>query len=270
MASASVSWPAAGGEGAAEQVVGFHLPPGAGGGGSGPALPRRARHRLHPGRPDAEHRVGARHASVLLARNSLSAALAGVLVRHCVSLRRRFDARRAASLGPTLRRHRQPALPPHAAARLRTTPSVPQRARVSPVEAVRKAVACRGRGVPASSRHARGGGDRRVAAPFGGVQACRGVHRRGDQHRVRHPRFPQPDRHLGADEADRLRGFLASAAARREAWRRKFDSEPTMRAAEPNRGHRAVARLVGRARLRRWSRRTSTGCTNHPASRMSR
>jgi NAD-dependent deacetylase len=38
--------------------------------------------------------------------------------------------------------------------------------------------------------------------------------------------------------------FLASAAVRREAWRRKFASEPTMRAAEPNRGHRAVARLV--------------------------
>ncbi len=43
--------------------------------------------------------------------------------------------------------------------------------------------------------------------------------------------------------------FIASADARREAWRRKFDSEPTMRAAAPNRGHRAVARLVrsGRA-----------------------
>ena len=38
--------------------------------------------------------------------------------------------------------------------------------------------------------------------------------------------------------------FVSSAAARREAWRRKFDSEPVMRAAEPNRGHRAVARLV--------------------------
>jgi NAD-dependent protein deacetylase/lipoamidase len=38
--------------------------------------------------------------------------------------------------------------------------------------------------------------------------------------------------------------FLASAAARREAWRRRFEGEPTMRAAAPNRGHRAVARLV--------------------------
>ena len=41
-----------------------------------------------------------------------------------------------------------------------------------------------------------------------------------------------------------FRDFVASADARREAWRRKFDSEPTMRAAAPNRGHRAVARLV--------------------------
>jgi NAD-dependent deacetylase len=38
--------------------------------------------------------------------------------------------------------------------------------------------------------------------------------------------------------------YVASAAARREAWRRKFAGEPVMRAAEPNRGHRAVARLV--------------------------
>jgi NAD-dependent deacetylase len=38
--------------------------------------------------------------------------------------------------------------------------------------------------------------------------------------------------------------FISSAAARREAWRRKFANEPVMRAAEPNRGHRAVARLV--------------------------
>src|SRR4051794_11485324 len=38
--------------------------------------------------------------------------------------------------------------------------------------------------------------------------------------------------------------FVASAAARREAWRRRFESDATLRAAEPNRGHRAVARLV--------------------------
>jgi NAD-dependent deacetylase len=38
--------------------------------------------------------------------------------------------------------------------------------------------------------------------------------------------------------------FVSSAEMRREAWRRRFASDPVMRAAEPNRGHRAVARLV--------------------------
>jgi NAD-dependent deacetylase len=40
--------------------------------------------------------------------------------------------------------------------------------------------------------------------------------------------------------------FLASAEARRETWRRRFAMEETFRAAEPNRGHRAVAALVRR------------------------
>lgn len=38
--------------------------------------------------------------------------------------------------------------------------------------------------------------------------------------------------------------FVASEAARVEAWRRKFASDPVMQAAAPNRGHRAVAKLV--------------------------
>jgi NAD-dependent deacetylase len=40
--------------------------------------------------------------------------------------------------------------------------------------------------------------------------------------------------------------FLASEEARREAWRRKMIADREMRAAEPNRGHRAVAELVSR------------------------
>ncbi len=40
--------------------------------------------------------------------------------------------------------------------------------------------------------------------------------------------------------------FVRSKEARREAWRRKFATDVTMRAAEPNRGHRAVANLVRR------------------------
>jgi NAD-dependent deacetylase len=40
--------------------------------------------------------------------------------------------------------------------------------------------------------------------------------------------------------------FVASEAMRREAWRRRFAADPMMRAARPNRGHRAVAALVRR------------------------
>ena len=38
--------------------------------------------------------------------------------------------------------------------------------------------------------------------------------------------------------------FMASDEARREAWRRKFETDKTLRAAEPNAGHAAIARLV--------------------------
>jgi len=44
--------------------------------------------------------------------------------------------------------------------------------------------------------------------------------------------------------------FVASAEARREAWRRRFESDPVMRAARPNRGHRAVAQLVRQGKAR--------------------
>lgn len=40
--------------------------------------------------------------------------------------------------------------------------------------------------------------------------------------------------------------FLSSEDMRREAWRRKFETDRDIRAAEPNRGHRAVASLVAR------------------------
>lgn len=43
--------------------------------------------------------------------------------------------------------------------------------------------------------------------------------------------------------------FLASAEARREAWRRRFEGDSTMRAAQPNRGHRAVALLVRQGKV---------------------
>jgi len=43
--------------------------------------------------------------------------------------------------------------------------------------------------------------------------------------------------------------FLASEEARRETWRRRFAMEDIFRAAEPNRGHRAVDVLVRRGKV---------------------
>jgi NAD-dependent protein deacetylase/lipoamidase len=43
--------------------------------------------------------------------------------------------------------------------------------------------------------------------------------------------------------------FLASDEARRESWRRRFATDSMMRAAEPNRGHRAIAALVNRGKV---------------------
>jgi NAD-dependent deacetylase len=43
--------------------------------------------------------------------------------------------------------------------------------------------------------------------------------------------------------------FVRSEEMRREAWRRKFAMEETFKKAEPNRGHRAVAKLVERGKV---------------------
>src|SRR5205814_9413362 len=43
--------------------------------------------------------------------------------------------------------------------------------------------------------------------------------------------------------------FLASGEARRETWRRRFAMEDIFKAAEPNRGHRAVDALVRRGKV---------------------
>jgi NAD-dependent deacetylase len=43
--------------------------------------------------------------------------------------------------------------------------------------------------------------------------------------------------------------FLASDAARRETWRRRFAMEEMFKPAEPNRGHRAVEALVRRGKV---------------------
>ncbi len=43
--------------------------------------------------------------------------------------------------------------------------------------------------------------------------------------------------------------FMASEEMRRESWRRKFATDETMVKAEPNAGHRALARLVEQGRM---------------------
>ena len=43
--------------------------------------------------------------------------------------------------------------------------------------------------------------------------------------------------------------FMASEEMRREAWRRKFATDETLQKAEPNAGHRALARLVEQGRM---------------------
>ncbi|WP_395712773.1 SIR2 family NAD-dependent protein deacylase [Reyranella sp.] len=43
--------------------------------------------------------------------------------------------------------------------------------------------------------------------------------------------------------------FMSSDEMRRESWRRKFATDETMLTAEPNAGHRALARLVERGRM---------------------
>ena len=43
--------------------------------------------------------------------------------------------------------------------------------------------------------------------------------------------------------------FMASEEMRRESWRRKFATDETMKKAEPNAGHRALAKLVEQGRM---------------------
>ena len=58
------------------------------------------------------------------------------------------------------------------------------------------------------------------------------------------PDFRSPggiwSKHKPVDFSD----FLASADARRDSWRLKFKFDETMQSAAPNRGHRAIARLI--------------------------
>ena len=72
----------------------------------------------------------------------------------------------------------------------------------------------------------------------------RAVHRRGDQHGIRHPDFRSPGGIWTKQTPIDFSDFMRSDEARRETWRRRFAMEPILRQAAPNRGHRAVAELI--------------------------
>ncbi len=58
------------------------------------------------------------------------------------------------------------------------------------------------------------------------------------------PDFRSPGGIWTKNQPIQFQDFLASAEMRREAWRRKFNTEEIMQKAEPNKGHLAVAKLV--------------------------
>ncbi len=62
------------------------------------------------------------------------------------------------------------------------------------------------------------------------------------------PDFRSPDGIWARYQPIAFDDFLASEAMRVESWRRKFATEPTLKTARPNRGHRAVAELVRRGK----------------------
>ena len=64
------------------------------------------------------------------------------------------------------------------------------------------------------------------------------------------PDFRSPTGIWATSKPILFQDFVASPTARREAWRRKFESDPVLLAARPNRGHHAVALLVRQGKAR--------------------
>ena len=58
------------------------------------------------------------------------------------------------------------------------------------------------------------------------------------------PDFRSPGGIWSKNQPIDFRDFIASEEMRREAWRRKFNVDSTIARAEPNAGHRAIAKLV--------------------------
>ncbi len=63
------------------------------------------------------------------------------------------------------------------------------------------------------------------------------------------PDFRSPDSPWMRNKPIPFDDFLASEAARREAWRRKFAMDDLYRGARPSRGHLALASLVARGKM---------------------
>jgi len=63
------------------------------------------------------------------------------------------------------------------------------------------------------------------------------------------PDFRSPGGIWTKNQPIELSDFLASEDMRREAWRRKIAVDKVMKAAVPNRGHRAVAALIARGKV---------------------
>ena len=63
------------------------------------------------------------------------------------------------------------------------------------------------------------------------------------------PDFRSPGGLWAKNRPIEFQDFMASEEMRREAWRRKFAMEETMKQATPNRGHRAIAVLADRGKL---------------------
>ena len=58
------------------------------------------------------------------------------------------------------------------------------------------------------------------------------------------PDFRSPGGVWSKNQPIEFQDFMASETMRRETWQRKLNTDPSIRAAEPNRGHRAVEKLV--------------------------
>ncbi|MEN3950925.1 Sir2 family NAD-dependent protein deacetylase [Iodidimonas sp. SYSU 1G8] len=65
------------------------------------------------------------------------------------------------------------------------------------------------------------------------------------------PDFRSPGGYWTKNKPIQFEDYMRSAEVRREAWRRKFDSDGTFETARPNKGHMAIAKLVRTGKISR-------------------